>query len=81
MNITETIRTKLLDDGKGGHQDSISNDDSLWSRGVLDSVGMIDLILFMEKTFDIKVREDDLSPENFDSINRISRYVSSRLGK
>jgi acyl carrier protein len=79
MNITETIKAKLTNNGKGGDWTNFSDDDSLWEEGILDSLGMIELIHFIERTFNIKVGEDDLSPDNFDSINRISRYISVKM--
>ena len=79
MNITDTIKGKLTNNGKGVDWTKFSNDDSLWKEGILDSLGMIELIQFIERTFNIKVGEDDLSPDNFDSINRISRYISTKI--
>jgi acyl carrier protein len=79
MNITDTIKEKLTNNGKSGDWTKFSNDDSLWQEGILDSLGMIELIQFIEKIFNIKVGDEDLSPDNFDSINRISRYISIKM--
>jgi len=79
MNITDTIKEKLTNNGKGGDWTKFSDDDSLWEEGILDSLGMIELIQFIEKSFNIKIGDDDLSPDNFDSISRISRYISTKI--
>ena len=79
MNITDTIKGKLNNNGKGVDWTKFSNDDSLWKEGILDSLGMIELIQFIEKSFNIKIGDDDLSPDNFDSISRISRYISTKI--
>lgn len=57
------------DDGKLG------NDDSLMETGVLDSTGVLELIAFLEGTFEIVVEDEEMLPENLDSIARIGEYV------
>jgi acyl carrier protein len=79
MNITDTIKAKLTNNGKGVDWTKFSNDDSLWKEGILDSLGMIEMIQYIEKSFNIKIGDDDLSPDNFDSISRISRYISTKM--
>jgi acyl carrier protein len=56
----------------------IGEDDSLVDKGVIDSTGVLELIMFIEDTFNIKVNDDEMVPENLDSINLISKFVSSK---
>ncbi len=56
----------------------LSEDQSLLEAGVIDSVGMIDVISHLEKTYRITVDEDDMTPENFDSIRAIASYVTDK---
>jgi acyl carrier protein len=53
-------------------------DDSLTGRGIADSTGMLGIVLFVEECFGVKVRDEDILPENFDSINKIAVFVSAR---
>ena len=53
----------------------LTGDTLLLDQKILDSVGMLDLLLFVEKTFDIEVPEEDISPDNFDTINKLAAYV------
>jgi acyl carrier protein len=53
-------------------------DDSLLGRGIVDSTGMLEVILFIEEQWSIKVADQDMVPENLDSVRRISAYVDSR---
>ena len=55
-------------------------DDSLLELGIVDSVKMLDLIGFIEDTFKIEIDEEDLYPENFDSLNAIEEYIESKKG-
>jgi len=56
----------------------ISDDESLLESGVIDSVAIMDLIAYLEGAFGIAVGEDDMTPENFDSVNAIAAYVERK---
>lgn len=55
-------------------------DDSLFDGGVLDSMGMIEIVLFMKAEFGLDVDGGDLRVENFNTIRAVSEFVASRLG-
>ncbi len=76
--MKDQIRTFLVQHGSSAAASRFSDDDSLLDRGIIDSVAMVDLIAFLEKTFGISVSDDDMTPENFDSVSAIARYVQSR---
>jgi len=52
---------------------------SLTGEGVLDSMGVLELIMFVEERFGFKVPDEDTLPENFDSVDRIVSYLHDRL--
>ena len=54
--------------------------DSLLQAGVIDSVGMIDLISHLEQAYGVTVDDDDLTPENFGTVAAIVAYITSRRG-
>jgi acyl carrier protein len=54
---------------------ALSDSQSLIESGILDSTGVIELIMFVEETFRIEVGEEDMIPDNFDSIDRIVEFV------
>lgn len=56
-------------------------DDSLLGRGIVDSTGMLEIILFIEDHCGVKVLDSEMIPENLDSVNRISNFVASKLGR
>ena len=58
---------------------SLGGDDSLLEQGLIDSTGVLELVSFIESAFKIKVQDDDLVPENLDSINRLTSFVDSKL--
>ncbi|HEY1266363.1 MAG TPA: acyl carrier protein [Candidatus Binatia bacterium] len=57
---------------------TFSDDDSLLERRIIDSTGVLELIAFLDATFGIKVHDDELLPENLDSINRLVRFIEKK---
>jgi acyl carrier protein len=53
--------------------------DSLIEAGVIDSTGVLELIEHLEATYDIQIADEEVLPDNLDSIERISRFVTSKL--
>jgi acyl carrier protein len=56
----------------------ISPDESLLESGTIDSIAVMQLVAFLETTYRIKVEDDDLMPENFDTIAAISAFIAQR---
>lgn len=54
----------------------LPDDASLLDRGIIDSTGVLEVVMFLEDGFGVKVRDSDLLPENFDSVARISDFVA-----
>jgi acyl carrier protein len=48
---------------------------SFLEQGILDSMGVMELVHFVEEAFGVKVADDDLTPDNFDSVERLAEYV------
>jgi acyl carrier protein len=59
--------------------DAITHDASLLDAGIIDSTGVLELVSFLETTFGIEVQDDEMLPENLDSISAITSYVSRKL--
>ncbi len=59
---------------------SLSDDASLLDRGIIDSTAVLELIEFIETTFDITVDDAEMSPENLDSIERITTFIYRKKG-
>jgi acyl carrier protein len=57
---------------------AIGMDDSLLDRGIVDSTGMLEVIFFIEEQLGVKVRDEEMVPENLDSVNRIASFVLSK---
>ena len=59
--------------------ENFNDDDSFLENGIIDSTGVLELILFLEENFGIKVEDDEVVPENLDSINNLKRFIESKV--
>ena len=80
MVDNKQIRSCLVDIDLIREGDSITPDESLFERGSMDSFGIMSLVMELQNRFEIRVPEEDLLPDNFDSIASIARYVNGKLG-
>ena len=59
---------------------SLSDEDSLTDAGIVDSLAVFRLVSFLEETFSVSIADEDIVIENFDSIDKINRLLTSKLG-
>lgn len=74
--IRAYLATHRATQGSGDFGDQ----ESLLEAGVIDSMAMVDLIAHLEETYSITIDEDDMVPENFDTVDAIVAYVSGKQG-
>ena len=53
-------------------------DDSLLERGIVDSTGMLEVIFFIEEHLGVKINDEEMIPENLDSVNKIAEFVQMK---
>ena len=63
----------------GQENGKLANDASLLEAGIIDSTGVLELIGFLEQRYGIKVQDEEIVPENLDSVERLVRYVEGKL--
>jgi acyl carrier protein len=76
--ITDRIRQFIVDTFLYGDQGGVANSTSLTEAGIVDSTGILELISFLENEFSITVEDDELTPENLDSLERLSRFITQK---
>jgi acyl carrier protein len=59
-------------------EDQISNDSLIFAQGIMDSMGFISIIDFIEEDFSISAADNELLESNFESINAIANFVSRK---
>jgi acyl carrier protein len=69
------VEENFLRSSGGG---SISNDDSLLESGILDSAGIFELVVFLEKEFGVTINDEDIIVDNFENVTCITKFVQSK---
>ena len=59
-------------------ESSLGNDDSFLEKGVIDSTGVLELVEWLEETFTFSVDDNELIPENLDSVNLLAAYIAKK---
>lgn len=79
-NIQERIRSYILSEVlEGALPSEITDTTSLMTGGILDSIAAMRLVMFLEREFSISIESQDIDPEKFDTIERITELVESKL--
>ncbi|MDH4222240.1 MAG: acyl carrier protein [candidate division Zixibacteria bacterium] len=79
MQIEEKVRTFIQDNFLLGDKNRvIKEDESFLQNGIIDSTGVLELVNFIEETYNIKVEDEELVPENLDSIKNLIAYISRK---
>jgi len=58
---------------------TLNNEQSLFENGVIDSTGVLEMVAFIEKKFVFRVEDEELVPNNLDSINKLTSYIKLKL--
>jgi acyl carrier protein len=78
-NTSQRIRNYIIGKFPLAKKKTVSNQDHLLESGILDSMGILEVVEFIEGEFHVTVSDDDLLPENFQSIERIAQFVERGL--
>jgi acyl carrier protein len=78
MDIKDQVRKFVVTNFYVPEPQSLADDASLLDRGIIDSTGVLEVIGFLEDTFGITIEDDEMLPDNLDSIERISAFVARK---
>ena len=79
MTPLESIRGFVQDNFLFGEEITFSDDASLLEQGLIDSTGVLELVAFLEEQFGIAVEDEELVPENLDSIDNLMLFIERKL--
>ena len=80
MSFDRQILATFLEDEMSLDLSEVSDDEALFSTGLLDSFGMVELMSFIETSANIRLDPGDVTLENLDSVNRILSFVQKSAG-
>ncbi len=78
MIVEKELKKYLIERFFHGASDRVKDDEPLFESGIIDSLGVLQLVSFIEDRFGIHVEDEDLVPENFDTIKRIVEFVENK---
>jgi acyl carrier protein len=78
MTIQERVRQFVLEYFYVSDPDELRDDASLIDSGIVDSTGMLEIILFIEGEYGIHVEDSETIPENLETLDRIAAYVDRK---
>lgn len=62
----------------GEEVESLQKSDSFLEKGILDSTGVLELISFLEEEFNVEIADEEISPANLDSIEKIDHFIQKK---
>ena len=80
MDVTNVIRTFIIEHFLFGEDSNLEDGTSFLESGIVDSTGILELVAFLEEKYGISVADDELVPENLDSIANVVAYLTKKKG-
>jgi acyl carrier protein len=81
QNIGQQIRQFILEEFPQANERSLGENETFLGSDIVDSLGIVKLMTFVETEFDITVEDEDLQPDNFQSIASLSEFVKTKLAQ
>jgi len=79
MEIKNRVRQYIVDNFLYGDDNGLKNEDSLLDKGVIDSTGIVELLSYVEDVYDLEVADEEISRDNFDSIDKLSSFIETKI--
>jgi acyl carrier protein len=79
--IIQELRAYIVENFFFGEQSgrfAFTNDDSFQERGIVDSTGILELVCHLQEQYGIEVADDELVPDNLDSLSKVARFVERK---
>lgn len=80
VDLVQPVRSFVIQNFLFGRDTGLSDDESFLETGIIDSTGILQLVAFLEKTYEIEIRDEELVPENLDSLSSISEFLKTKFG-
>lgn len=76
--LKKNIRNFVVENFLFGQEDGLTDDSSFLEQGIVDSTGVLELVAYIEKAHGIKVKDEELIPDNLDSIESVAGYIKRK---
>jgi acyl carrier protein len=79
MDYRETVTEFVIENFLFGDGDRLKDDTSFIEGGIVDSTGIMELVAFLEETYGIVVEDEEVVPENLDSLARVVTFLQRKM--
>ena len=80
METNAMIRHFIIENFLFEEDENLKEETSFIDSGIIDSTGILELVMFLEETYGIKVEDSEVVLENFDSLEKITQYLKKKVG-
>jgi len=77
-DVAQSLREFIKENFLFGDEATFSDDDSFLEQGIIDSTGVLELVAFLEEQYEITIADEELVPDNLDSISNLLRFIASK---
>jgi acyl carrier protein len=81
MDNSVKVREFVVENFLFGDGEALKDDTSFMGEGIIDSTGILELVFFLEESFGFSVEDEELVPDNMDSLQNIVRYIDRKLSE
>ncbi len=81
MSYLDIVREFVIENFLYGDGDHLKEDTSFLKSGIIDSTGILEVVSFLEENFNIKIEDEELVPENLDTIKNIDTFLHKKLNR
>jgi acyl carrier protein len=81
MDSVNAVKEFIIENFLFGEEEQLNLDTDFFDEGIIDSTGVIELVSFMEETFNISVDDEELIPENLSSLEKIDVFLQKKLSQ
>lgn len=78
LELKKNLRSFIVDTFLFGDAGNLTDETSFLSQGIVDSTGVLELVAHLEQTYRVQMKDDELVPENLDSINALAAFLTRK---
>ncbi|HOJ19774.1 MAG TPA: acyl carrier protein [Ignavibacteriaceae bacterium] len=81
MSRINAVREFIIENFLFGEEEQLKPDTDFFDKGIIDSTGVIELVSFLEESYNISVDDEELIPQNLSSLNNIDTFLQKKLNQ
>lgn len=79
MDYKNDVKEFIIENFLFGEANGLMDDTNFFEKGIVDSTGVLELICFIEETYDVSIDDEEVTQKNFSSIANVNTYLQNKL--